>query len=134
MRSIALSFWQNDGIRVNAICPGVVQTNLVDQGGWATFPSHLFIALETITRVVLMLLEAHDGNQHRTPPGMADATGMFIPAEQAFGRAVEISGDNFYFREAPAFCDDGMRQVMAATVVENQVGGVLNGESTTVCA
>ena len=125
MRSIAPSFWHNDGIRVNAICPGIVQTNLVDPKGWAAFPPHQFIALETIARVVLMLLQAHDGDQARN--GMVDATGTFIAAAQGYGRAVEISGDSFYFREAPDFCDQGMREIMAATVVENQVGGVLNG-------
>lgn len=128
MRSIAPSFWHNDGIRVNAICPGIVQTNLVDPKGWAAFPSHTFIALETIARVVLMLLEAHDpAGAEANANGMVDATGTFIPASQGYGRAVEISGDSFYFREAPDFCDQGMREIMAATVVENQVGGVLNG-------
>ena len=128
MRSIAPSFWHNDGIRVNAICPGIVQTNLVDPKGWAAFPSHTFIALETISRVVLMLLEAHDpAGAEANANGMVDATGTFIPASQGYGRAVEISGDSFYFREAPDFCDQGMREIMAATVVENQVGGVLNG-------
>lgn len=126
MRSIAPSFWHNDGIRVNAICPGIVQTNLVDPKGWAAFPSHQFIALETIARVVLMLLDPV-GAGTGTANGMVDATGTFIPASQGYGRAVEISGDSFYFREAPDFCDQGMREIMAATVVENQVGGVLNG-------
>lgn len=128
MRSIAPSFWHNDGIRVNAICPGIVQTNLVDPKGWAAFPSHQFIALETIARVVLMLLDpVGTGTGTGTANGMVDATGTFIPASQGYGRAVEISGDSFYFREAPDFCDQGMREIMAATVVENQVGGVLNG-------
>lgn len=75
-----------------------------------------------------MLIRADDGS---TDHGMTDATDTFIPATQGYGCAVEISGDKFYFREAPEFCDDGMRAIMAATVVENQIGGVLNGTSRT---
>lgn len=133
MRAIAPSYWQNDGIRVNAICPGIVQTNLVDPKGWATFPSHLFIAPETIATVVQMLIhpdtDRHTGTRTTTTDeaGMVDARGTFLPATQAYGRAVEISGDKVYFREQPEFCDEDMRDVMSATVVEKQVGGVLDG-------
>lgn len=135
MRAIAPSFWTH-GTRVNAICPGIVQTNLVDPKGWATFPSQLFIAPETIAATVLMLIrptQKHattgtnaDSDSHSHSDGMQDAEGTFIPASQAFGRTVEISGDRLYFREQPGFCDLDMRRTMQATVVENQVGGILD--------
>lgn len=137
MRAIAPSYWTH-GIRVNAICPGVVPTNLVDSKGWATFPSQLFIAPETIAATVLMLIrptQKHattgasagaDSDSDSNSLGMQDAEGTFIPASQAFGRTVEISGDRLYFREQPDFCDLDMRRTMQATVVENQVGGILD--------
>lgn len=134
MRAIAPSYWSH-GIRVNAICPGIVQTNLVDPKGWATFPSQLFIASETIAATVLMLIHpdthtsrgiiASADSDAGAGIGIQDANGTFIPASKAFGRAVEISGDRVYFREQPEFCDLDMRRVMQATDVENQVGGIL---------
>lgn len=145
MRAIAPSYWTY-GIRVNAICPGIVQTNLVDPKGWATFPSHLFIAPDTIAAAVLMLIHpdthtnrdtasadsdpdtgADNGadNGTSTITGIRDANGTFVPASKVFGRAVEISGDRVYFREQPEFCDLDMRRTMQATDVENQVGGIL---------
>ena len=121
MRAIAPNYWQ-DGIRVNAICPGIVKTNLVNPEGWAAFPSHLFIAPETIAAAVQTLI--HPGTD-----GLVDARGKFIPARQAYGLAVEISGDKLYFREPVGFCDDGMRDIMSATEVENQdqAAGVQDG-------
>ena len=37
-RSIAKHFWWNDKIRVYAICPGVVKTNLLTAKEWGSFP------------------------------------------------------------------------------------------------
>ncbi|KAJ6186210.1 hypothetical protein N7519_007511 [Penicillium mononematosum] len=104
MRSISQHFHAS-GIRVNAICPGIVRTNLVDPAGWDSFPPGRFIEVETIARLVI---------QH-------------LPLEELYGVAMEISDSGFYFRDQHAFCDEGMREVMDATVVENQVGAVLNG-------
>ncbi|KAL2014361.1 hypothetical protein VTN00DRAFT_1886 [Thermoascus crustaceus] len=115
MRSIA-SHFRLDGIRVNAICPTIVQTNLLHKAGWANFPQYLFIPAESIEKVVLLLIDGQD---------MVDANGKEVPAAETYGRAVEMSGANYYFREQPEYCDDEMRQVMTATVLENQVGGVL---------
>ncbi|KAE8146586.1 NAD(P)-binding protein [Aspergillus avenaceus] len=115
MRSVAGAFAQ-DGIRVNAICPGIVQTNLVDEQGWSNFPIDRFIPAETVAQVVLSL---NDGVE------MEDATGIQVRAP--YGRAVEISGSRYYFREAPAFCDQEMQEVMGATVLENQMGAILKG-------
>lgn len=56
---------------------------------------------------------------------MVDANGKEVPGPETYGLAVEMSGEKYYFREPPEFCDDEMREVMAATVLENQVGAVL---------
>ncbi|KAL3480502.1 hypothetical protein BJX99DRAFT_244250 [Aspergillus californicus] len=117
MRSVAQHF-KARGVRVNAICPGIVRTDLVDQNGWNAFPQHRFTEMESVVEVVLQL--AGEG------PGLADARGTHLPTERLFGQAVEISDSGLYFRDQHPFCDDGMREVMAATVVENQVGAILN--------
>lgn len=121
MRSIAQHFYAS-GIRANAICPGIVRTNLVDQSGWDSFPPNRFIEVDTIARVVLSLV---DGGQP-AGQGLADARGTHRPLSKLYGLAVEISDSGVYFRDQHEFCDDGMREVMAATVVENQVGAILN--------
>lgn len=121
MRSIAQHF-KAGGIRVNSICPGIVRTNLVDQDGWNAFPQHRFTGMETVVRVVLQLV----GQGEPAVQGLTDARGTHLPRERLFGLAVEISDSGVYFREQHEFCDDGMREVMAATVLENQVGAILN--------
>jgi len=121
MRSIAQHF-KAGGIRANAICPGIVRTNLVDQNGWDAFPQHRFTDMEAVVRVVLQLADADEP----AGQGLTDARGSHLPTESLFGLAVEISDSGVYFREQHEFCDDGMREVMAATILENQVGAILN--------
>ncbi|KAJ5958952.1 uncharacterized protein N7479_006102 [Penicillium vulpinum] len=121
MRSISQHF-RASGIRVNAICPGIVRTNLVDSTGWGSFPPNRFIDVERIAQIVLQLV---DGGEP-VGRGLTDTPGKHLPLEELYGVAVEISDRGFYFRDQHAFCDEGMREVMEATVVENQVGAVLN--------
>ncbi|KAL4880656.1 hypothetical protein BJY04DRAFT_219126 [Aspergillus karnatakaensis] len=131
MRSIAQHFAAR-GTRVNAICPGIVRTDLVDR--WDAFPQHRFTEMESVVRVVLQLAGEAEGetdNESENPPagaagGMTDSQGTHLPRERLFGQAVEISDSGVYFRDQHAFCDEGMREVMAATVLENQVGAILN--------
>lgn len=115
MRAIAGHF-HLDGIRANAICPGIVPTNLVDRDGWANFPQELFTPVEMISKTVLQLVDGED---------MADANGNKVPGQLLYGKAVEINRGNIYFRGQVEYCDDAMRKVMEATSVDNQVGGVL---------
>jgi NAD(P)-dependent dehydrogenase (short-subunit alcohol dehydrogenase family) len=109
MRSIAKHYYLYDDIRVNAICPGTVRTNLLDASGWAAFPDEFFTPVEKIVEVVLMLVDGDD---------MVDGKGVRISADRAWGRAVEVNGRNHYFREMPEYYDDQMRQVMEATDVD----------------
>lgn len=115
MRAIAGHF-HLDGIRANAICPGIVPTNLVDKEGWANFPQELFTPVEMISQTTLKLVDGVD---------MIDANGNKVPAHLLFGKAVEINRGNFYFRDQVEYCDDAMRKIIEATSVDNQVGGVL---------
>ncbi|KAJ5775876.1 uncharacterized protein N7511_000887 [Penicillium nucicola] len=123
MRSISQHFAVG-GTRVNAICPGIVRTNLVDSNGWDSFPPERFIEVEMIARVVLQLV---DGGEP-AGQGLTDSWGSHLPLSRLYGVAVEISDGGLYFRDQHSFCDDGMRAVMAATDVENQVGAILNAD------
>ncbi|KAF2764545.1 NAD(P)-binding protein [Teratosphaeria nubilosa] len=115
LRSIA-SHCRLDDIRANAICPGIVETNLVGPGGWSNFPRDLFTPVSKIVDVVLQLIDGTD---------LLDANGVQVPAEKAYGQAVEINLDKHYIRTVPDFCDDAMKGIMEATSVENQKGGVI---------
>ncbi|KAL3484718.1 hypothetical protein BJX62DRAFT_248178 [Aspergillus germanicus] len=131
MRSIAQHF-KARGVRANAICPGIVRTNLVDTKGWSAFPQHRFTEMDSVVRVVLQLagVSGDKGTGHANGngevSGLTDATGIHLRTERLFGLAVEISDIGVYFREQHAFCDEGMREVMEATVLENQVGAILD--------
>lgn len=120
MRSIAKSFWKHDGIRVNAICPGVVKTNLLTAKEWENFPDEFFTPVKKIVESVLVLLDGVDrvtGNRIDEVEGgkenaSAGKDGVL------WGEAVEISGENHYYRDTPRVCDDAMRAVMRATDIQ----------------
>jgi len=114
MRSLAKSYWINDKIRVNAICPGVVKTNLLTATEWGSFPEEYFTPVEKIVESVLILVDGKDG----TAENRIDGEPELLPGGKKnvlWGEAVEISGTNHYYREAPKICDEAMRAVMKAT-------------------
>ncbi|KAH7085915.1 hypothetical protein BKA63DRAFT_575297 [Paraphoma chrysanthemicola] len=104
MRSIAPWYYHKFGIRVNAICPGVVKTNLLSVAEWENFPERYFTPVDKIARTVGMVMNG-DGDGGRE-------------AEVLYGKAVEISGEEHYYREAVGFADEAMRAVMGATNIE----------------
>lgn len=106
-----------EGIRVNIICPGIVETKLTGEGGWTGFPPGLFTPVEQITKTVLQLV---DGSED-----ISDASGTKVAADQLYGLSVEINLDKIYFRSIPEFCDDAMRDIMEATDPERQKGAVI---------
>ncbi|KAJ5751793.1 hypothetical protein N7520_008710 [Penicillium odoratum] len=81
------------------------------------FPQNRFVKLETTAQIVLQL---GDGG---SPAGQ---TLVNETACKLYGFAVEISDTGRYFRDQHGFRDDGMREVMGATELENQVDGVLD--------
>lgn len=115
-RAISKRLFQ-EGIRVNTICPGIVETNLTGENGWTGFPQHLFTPVSSIYNTVLHLV---DGKED-----FVDANGSTVPAGQLYGLSVEINLDKVYIRVVPDFCDDAMRQIMEATDPERQKGGVI---------
>ena len=119
MRSVAPTY-KNDGVRVNAICPGIVRTNLLDQAEWVNFPENQFLSIDLVANVVLQLV---NGGQP-AGQGITDSWGAHRPELELFGCAVEISTSGVYFRDPPGFCDQGMCDVMGATALKNQLGPI----------
>jgi NAD(P)-dependent dehydrogenase (short-subunit alcohol dehydrogenase family) len=109
MRSIAKAYYYNDKIRVNAICPGTVRTNLLDSDGWSTFPPEYFTPVSKIVETVVMLV---DGGE------LTDSKGVVVKKEENWGRAVEINTTKHYFREQPEWCDDIMKTMMSHTEIK----------------
>ncbi|CAO2656402.1 Nn.00g052050.m01.CDS01 [Neocucurbitaria sp. VM-36] len=115
MRSISPFFYHKAGIRVNAICPGTVKTNLLSSQEWANFPEEYFTPVEKITSVVCMLIDGKDdgsGKVGKEVEGGLDSVGVLQ------GRAVEVSGTNHYYREMVPFADEAMAAVMGSTNIE----------------
>jgi NAD(P)-dependent dehydrogenase (short-subunit alcohol dehydrogenase family) len=89
MRAISNHYYAEDGIRVNALLPGTVKTNMMNDEVWERFPEEQFTPVETCVDVVVGLVDGSD-----------------------VGKAVETSAKNVYIREPPEFCDE-----IAATVM-----------------
>jgi NAD(P)-dependent dehydrogenase (short-subunit alcohol dehydrogenase family) len=120
MRSIAPYFHLKAGIRVNAICPGTVKTNLLSNKEWENFPEEYFTPVEKIGEVVMMLVDGKDdgtgkvGNEVRGEGGVEG----LLAKGGLNGRAVEVSGRHHYFREMAEYADEPMRAVMGSTNIE----------------
>ncbi|KAM0326261.1 hypothetical protein ACHAQA_006858 [Verticillium albo-atrum] len=115
MRSIAVSFYHVDGIRTYAICPGTVRTNLLSAERWGAFPEAYFTAVETVARRVDMLVDGGD---------MTDSSGKKIVAGMDFGLACEIAGEEFYWRDAVAYCNEATGKMMEATSMRVQLASM----------
>ena len=97
-RSVAKHFWTHDRIRANAILPGTMKTNLLSEEEWGTFGETAWTPVAKVVEVVEMLLDEE---------------------KELWGRTVEISGTNHYFREQAEFCDEDMRKVIEATDIDS---------------
>ena len=103
MRCIAPGCRQ-EGIRVNALCPGIVRTNIISEEAWDTyFRAEDFCPMELIVKVTLLLFDGEE---------VVDTNNKRIDASKMYGQTLETSGPNYYLREQPAWCDDIAKSVM----------------------
>ncbi|KAI1460404.1 3-beta-hydroxysteroid dehydrogenase [Annulohypoxylon moriforme] len=102
MRSVAPLFYQEDGIRTYAICPGSVRTNLLPKELWDAYPQEYLTQMDKVTSILESLV---DGAQ------LHDSWGQKFD-KSSVGFTVEIFVDDIYFRSPPDPCNDGMRFVL----------------------
>ncbi|CAG8236552.1 unnamed protein product [Penicillium olsonii] len=97
VRSTGPRLWK-DGIRVNAICPGVVGTPILENDAFESlFPREMWVDMQLVTETVLRLLSCTE---------MVDGKGMRVGSDEMHSRALHISGDTFFFIEMPDFHDE----------------------------
>ncbi|KAG9240975.1 3-beta-hydroxysteroid dehydrogenase [Calycina marina] len=82
MRAIAKRYFENDGVRVNALLPGTVRTAMMGEEVWAKIPEEFYTPVETLVE------------------------------GEAVGKALETSGFNVYSREQIEFSDECAAEVM----------------------
>ncbi|KAF2165622.1 hypothetical protein M409DRAFT_23914 [Zasmidium cellare ATCC 36951] len=122
MRSIAPFFYKHHGVRVNAICPASVRTNLLDSTAWNTFDKDVFVPIEKISEAVLMLIDGYDlgGKAVGSGEPLHRSNGV-TSGEKLYGQAVELSGTNHYYREQIPLCSGHQAACMKATERETYV-------------
>lgn len=113
VRAVAGHYKVRDGIRINALLPGAVQTSLFEDDVWAKFPQGSLTSMDLISKVVLGFL---DGGE------MVDSKNVRIAPEKNYGQAIVASAQNFYVIPENEYCDDFTAQTMEHTRVENQSG------------
>ncbi|KAI0152105.1 3-beta-hydroxysteroid dehydrogenase [Hypoxylon sp. NC0597] len=102
MRSVAPVFYEEDGIRTYAICPGSVRTNLLAKELWDAYPQEYLTQMEKVTSTVESLV---DGAL------LQDSWGQKFD-KSSVGLAVEIFVNDVYSRGPPEPCNDGMRFIL----------------------
>ena len=117
MRSIAPHFNSHDGIRVNAICPGTVRTNLLDEAAWSTFKDNQWVPIEKIASTVLMLIDGYDSAGLSLTDGKPLSGNIegINHGDKLNGKAVELSASNHYYRDQYEYSDDNMAATMKGT-------------------
>jgi NAD(P)-dependent dehydrogenase (short-subunit alcohol dehydrogenase family) len=96
MRSIAPKMYRYDGVRVNAVLPGSVLTNLLED--WSQFPKEYATPVESIVKAVLIFVDGKDAAKPE------------IAVMQ--GQAIECSGKNQFYRDQYEYCDETMQIIM----------------------
>ena len=86
----------------------ILETNSIKAHGWSTFPDSFFTPIEKLVETVLMLI---DGG------AMEDSKGNKVAAGKDWMLAVEVNGNNHYFRDMPEYSDKMMEEVMRRTDV-----------------
>lgn len=92
VRSIAGKSFASDKIRVNAICPGIVRTNILPDQVFEAFPESTLTPTTKIADVLMMLVDGKDG--------------------EYVGQTVEVFREKHWFRKQVDFCAPEMAALM----------------------
>ncbi|KIV98708.1 uncharacterized protein PV09_09535 [Verruconis gallopava] len=95
-RAICGYFFDDDGIRVNTLCPGNVRTNLFRPEEWDVFKIE-WIEVSQIVKVVEMMLFDESMN----------------------GMVVEVAPKEYFFHEAPPYSNDNVRATLEKPTFRN---------------
>lgn len=110
-RSIAPGFYETDGIRVNAICPGTVRTKAIPEEAFEFFPEKYVTPMSTVVSAVEMLVNGGD---------MEDSSGTKVAAGSDYGLVVEASCDQNFFRGYMPPSDSLTKEVLSAMNFEDK--------------
>lgn len=111
MRSVAEWYYTTDGIRVNALCPSIVRTDILPGAVWERLRAEeAFTPLSVVTKVVLNFV---DGEL------ITDSSGK--TARKNYGQTVVPSKDRFHLYDVPEYCDLLHRSVVEGTHVANML-------------
>lgn len=113
-RAITVAY-HHEGIRTYTTCPGTINTGLLSQEEWKSFPLEYFTPIEVLADAVGKLIDGGD---------IEDAKGNKVKLEDNWGLTVEVHGQNFFFREQPEYCDETMRKMMENTSMKNQLARI----------
>lgn len=102
MRCVA-HYYKQDGIRINALCPGAVRTSLIPDRAWDQAPADIFTPPELISEVVLKLAEGVE---------IVNCNGNKATSDELYGKAIVDNGKNIHIQPEPAYCDDIMERTM----------------------
>lgn len=87
----------NEGVKVNAICPGVVITPMITPELKAYFSEKVLITMSDVTNVILKLI---------SQDGVTDSKGTFVSRDQLHSQAILVSGEKYYCVEMPEYFDE----------------------------
>lgn len=110
MRSVAYPFF-TDGIRIHAICPGTIRTNLLTNEMMNSFPEEHLTPVEAVVSTVECLIKGGS---------FTDSTGKHVSGAENYGLAVEVFGSSIFFRGQLEYSSNGLRELCEAASLKNQ--------------
>lgn len=113
VQAIGGYFKLKDGIRVNAICPGPVRSNILPSVVWDRLDPKLLAPPENISKLVLLLADGGD---------IVDSIGQTVSADKAYGQAIVANADKYYLMAEHEYPDEAIARVVQETNVERQEG------------
>jgi len=110
VRSIADWYFQSETIRVNAICPSSVKTELLPEEAWDSFDPLFLTSMDLIVKVVLE--HFLDGEP------LVDFSGCKRICN--YGQTVIPSEEDLYLSDPPVFVNARHEAVVMAAAVDKQ--------------